>query len=187
MMNGDGMKEADFLIARPVSYGNSPPVVIGETGFSFRDSDRPKSIMDVWMNGEGFPAAARDVFAKYPQFADIVGLIGVPTAPREHRRPSSGWILARASSGLVSIAIRNAQDCDSERLAEDAAFATEEAQRFAAKSVVILVQAETGRGAEIGRKALEKTFATDIPELNRLYIDRHASSPIWLASLSGKN
>lgn len=181
------MKEAAFLIARPASYDKSQPFIIGETGFSFSDSARPTSIMDVWMNGEGLPPAARDVLAKNPQFADVVGLIGVPTGSHKHRRPSSGWILARTASELVSISIRNAEDCDPSRLAEDAEFAIEEARRFAAKSVVILVQAGTGNDAEIGRKTLEKTFGTDIPELNRLYLGVQASSPVWLASLSSRN
>jgi hypothetical protein len=140
--------------------------------------------MDSWMNGEGLPATARDVLEQDPQFADIVGLIGVPTGSHKHRRPASGWVLARAASGLVSISIRDAQDCDPTRLTEDAAFATEEAQRFAARSVVVLVQASTAKEAEFGRKTLQRSFETDLPELNRLYLSRHASFPVWLASLS---
>jgi hypothetical protein len=139
------------------------------------------------MSGKGLPAAARDALASNPRFADIVGLIGVPTESPRQRRPSSGWILARASSGLVSVAIRDAHDCDSGSLAADAEFATQAAQRFAAKSIVILVQAETDKDAEIGRKALESTFRTNVPGLNCLYFSGEARSPLWLASLSGKS
>jgi hypothetical protein len=187
MKNGDGMKEADFLIARPASDGKSQRFVLGETGFSFSGSDRPPSVMDTWTSGTGLPAGARDVLAKNPQFVDIVGLVGVPTGSHKQRPLFAGWILARASSGLVSVAIRDARDCTAGRLADDAQFATEAAQRFAAETVVILVQAATDKEAEIGRKALEKTFGTDVPELNRLYLSRRSSPPVWIASLSGKS
>ena len=181
------MKAVDFLIARRANCSKPQRFILGETGFSFGDSDRPTSITDIWTSSKGLPDAARDVLAKNPQFSDIVSLIGMPTESHKHRRPSSGWILARASSGLVSIAIRDAQDCDSGRLLEDAEFATKEAQRFAAKSVVILVRGATNKDAQIGRQALERTFGTDIRELNQLYLSRLASSPIWLASLSSTN
>ena len=181
------MKAADFLIARPANCSKPQRFMLGETGFSFGDSDRPTSIADIWTSGNDLPAGARRVLAKNPQFADIVGLLGVPTESHKHRPPTSGWILARASSGLVSVAIRDSQDCDSARLLEDAEFATKEAQRFAAKSVVILVRGATDKDAEIGRKTLEITFATDIPELNQIYLSGQAGFPTWLASLSSKN
>lgn len=162
------MKVADFLIARPANYGKSQPFIIGETGFSFDDSVRPASIMDAWLSGEGVPVAARDVLSQNPQFTEIVGLIGVPTGSPAQRRPSSGWILARASSGLISISIRDARNCDSSRLLHDAEFATDEAERFAANFAIVLVQAANGTEADNERKMLAAESGTEIPELNRL-------------------
>lgn len=181
------MKETNFLMARPARHNRSQPFLIGETGFSFGNLDRPVSIMDVWMNGEGLPVTAQRVLTENAQFADIVGLIVMPTGGRQRHRPSAGWVLARVASGLVSISIRDARDCDAARLAEDAAFATEEAQRFAAKSVVILAHGGTVEDAEVGRKAVEKTFGTQVPELNRLYFSTQANSAVWLAALSDQN
>lgn len=178
------MKEAEFLIARPASRAPTQPFLIGETGFSFSDVGRSTSILDAWMNDEGIPAVAKSVFAKNSHFADMVGLVGVPTRSQGRRGPTSGWVLARASSGLVSVAICDAQDCDSRRLQEDADFAISEAKRFAANLVVVLVQAASRKDAEVGRKSLETAFKTSVPELDQLYASGQSSPSVWLASLS---
>ncbi|GAB2903814.1 hypothetical protein GCM10027093_46520 [Paraburkholderia jirisanensis] len=179
------MNQTDFLIAHPETRGGkSRPFVIGESGFSFGNRERPATTRDTWLNSDGIPAAARDVLTRHPQFTDIVGLVGVPGRTLAARRPSATWVLARASSGLVSIAVRDARDCDPACLAEDATLAIAAAERFGAQSIVVLVQGTTISGAEAARAALQSTFKTDMAETNRLYRSQHADSPIWLASLS---
>src|ERR1700754_1853727 len=77
--NIDTMNQTDFLIAHPETRGGkSRPFVIGESGFSFGNRERPATTRDTWLNSDGIPAAARDVLTRHPQFMDIVGLVGVP-------------------------------------------------------------------------------------------------------------
>jgi hypothetical protein len=179
------MNQTDFLIAHPEVRGSKVrPFVIGESGFSFGNRDRPSASEDTWLNSDGIPAAARDVLTRHPQFTDIVGLVGVPGRSLTPRRPSATWVLARASSGLVSIAVRDARDCDPACLAEDVTLAIAAAERFGAQSVVLLIQGTTRSDANTARVTLQSTFATEIAETNRLYCGQHADSPIWLASLS---
>jgi hypothetical protein len=177
------MKEPDFLMARPAGEHHPERFTIGETGFSFGDRERPAAALDAWMDGSGIPAGARQVLERHPQFRNIVGLIGVPEEGRAARAPSAEWVLAGSASGLVSIAVRDASDTTAVQLGDDARIAIAAAKRYGAAHVVIFVQARNDRDAKRGRDALQRAFATAIPESNRLVPATQADFPVWLASL----
>lgn len=180
------MKAPDFLIARPAGQHYPERFAIGETGFSFGERERPRAALDAWMDGSGIPAGARDVLESHPPFRDIVGLIGVPGKVRAARTPSSEWVLASSACGLVSMVVRDARDSTPGQLGDDADLAIAAAKRYGAVNVVILVQARNDGDAKSGRDALQRAFATTIPESNRLFSVTHADFPVWLASLLEK-
>jgi hypothetical protein len=180
------MKGPDFLVAHPAGEHHPERFTIGDTGFSFGDRERPPAALDAWMDGHGIPAGARDVLERHPQFKDIVGLIGVPEQARAARAPSSEWVLAGSACGLVSIAVRDARNTTPTQLADDAELAIAAAKRYGAVNVVIFVQASNDGDAKRGREALQRAFATNIPESNRLFSVAQAECPVWLASLLEK-
>jgi hypothetical protein len=177
------MKEPDFLMAHPAGEHHPERFTIGETGFSFGDRERPPAALDAWMDGKGIPAGAREVLESQPQFKDIVGLIGVPEQACAAHAPSSEWVLASSACGLVSIAVRDTRDITPAQLGDDAKLAIAAAKRYGAANVVIFVQARNGGDAKRGREALQRAFATNIPESNRLCSVTQADFPLWLASL----
>jgi hypothetical protein len=178
------MKEPDFLIAHPAGEHHPARFAVGETGFSFGDRDRPPAALDAWMGSRGIPAGARKVLERHSQFKDIVGLIGVPDKVRAARAPSSEWVLASSAGGLVSMVVRDARESTPAQLGDDAKLAIAAAKRYGAVSVVIFVQAGNDRDAKSGREALQRAFAVNIPESNRLVPVGQAEFPVWLASLS---
>ena len=180
------MKQPDFLMAHPAGQHHPERFTIGETGFSFGDRERPRAALDAWMDGRGIPAGARKVLESHSRFQDVVGLIGVPEESRAARAPSSEWVLASSACGLVSIVVRDASDSTPGRLGDDATLAIDAAKRYGAMNVVIFVQASNDRDAKRGREALQRAFATTIPESNRLVSATHADFPVWLASLLEK-
>ena len=180
------MKEPDFLMARPAGEHYPERFTIGETGFSFGDRERPPAALDAWMDGSGIPAGARQVLERHPQFKHVVGLIGVPEKARAARAPSSEWVLASSACGLVSMAVRDASDTTPAQLTDDARIAIAAAKRYGAAHVVIFVQARNDRDAKRGREALQRAFATAIPESNRLFSATQSDFPVWLASLLEK-
>ena len=73
------------------------PVKHWRTGYSAR------TLAHSWQNADGFPAEIQAAFSANEHLAGIQLLLAFP----EHSRPSQNdiWALARASTGLVSIAV----------------------------------------------------------------------------------
>ncbi|MGA7780062.1 MAG: hypothetical protein WCA85_20425 [Paraburkholderia sp.] len=182
------MKMPDFLMAHSATDGRSNTFAIGETGFSFDNSQRPAATLNQWVSGEDIPDAARKVLERHGQFKDVTGLIRVPTESDAADEVHAEWILVRTSSGLVSIVVRDANTCEPSQLQEDMAFAVVEAKRYCASSVVVLVQESRHKEPDSCRTALQKVFKTASVNPDQLYASNIAAElPVWFASVSTAN
>lgn len=94
------------------------------------------------------------------------------------------WVLGRTSSGLLSVVVRDASQCDVGRLRGDVTYAVAEAKRYCAVGAVILVQ--QGRDdATWCLDALQEAFGAEVAESDLLYQCGFTSDmPVWFACLS---
>lgn len=179
------MKMPDYLM---VSEGSAPARMahpIGETGFSFKESERPNSALTLWINADAIPQAARAVLQAKGQFEGLTGLIRVLTEVDAFGRFRAGWVLGRTTGGLVSIVVGDANHCSAKGLLDDAAFSVRQAERYCATSAVVLVQQSDANGGREAREALESAFMASYVQPDLLYESRlHSGIPVWFACLS---
>jgi hypothetical protein len=184
-IRGDEMKMPEFLNGQSGAERTSDAFAIGETGFSFSARQRPTSTLAPWIFGESLPDAACHVLLGHGQFQNISGLLRVPTESDATGEIRAEWILGRASSGLVSIVVRDGATCDPTRLLNDIEFAIDEAKRYCATSVVVLVQEGRPKEGKACRAALQSAFATTDVQSDYLYASKLSTElPVWFASLS---
>jgi hypothetical protein len=179
------MKIPDYLM---VSEGTAPARMaypIGETGFSFKESERPNSALTLWIDADAIPLPARAVLQSKGQFGALTGLIRVLTEVDGFGRFRAGWVLGRTTGGLVSIVVRDANHCSAKGLLDDAAFGVRQAERYCATSAVVLVQQSDTNGGREAREALESAFMASYVQPDLLYESRlHSEIPLWFACLS---
>ncbi|MPW22516.1 hypothetical protein GCT13_38295 [Paraburkholderia sp. CNPSo 3157] len=179
------MEMPDYLMVSegPASERMSHP--IGETGFSFKESERPSSALTPWIHAETIPQTACAVLQLKELFEGLTGLIRVPTETDAFGQFRAGWILGRTVSGLTSIVVRDVNHCSAKSLLDDAAFGVRQAEGYCATSAVVLVQQSDSNGGRTAREALESAFMAsyvqpDVPYEARL----HSEIPLWFACLS---
>ncbi|MEM5345646.1 hypothetical protein [Paraburkholderia azotifigens] len=179
------MKMPDYLM---VSEGTAPArkaYPIGETGFSFKEGERPNSALALWIDADAIPQAACAVLQAKGQFEGLTGLIRVLTEVDGFGRFRAGWVLGRTTDGLVSIVVRDANHCSAKGLLDDAAFGVRQAERYCATSVVVLVQQSDANGSRGAREVLESAFMASYVQPDQLYASRlHSEIPLWFACLS---
>ncbi|WP_027802701.1 hypothetical protein [Paraburkholderia dilworthii] len=179
------MKMPDYLM---VSEGTAPAPMaypIGETGFSFKESERPNLALTLWIDADAIPPAARAVLQSKGRFEALTGLIRVLTEVDGFGRFRAGWVLGRTTGGLVSIVVRDANHCSAKGLRDDAAFSVRQAERYCATSAAVLVQQSDANGGRGAREALESAFMASYVQPDRLYrSELHSECPVWFACLS---
>ena len=179
------MKMPDYLM---VSDGTAPARMafpIGETGFSFKETERPNSALTWWIDADAIPLAARAVLQSKGQFEALTGLIRVLTEVDGFGRFRAGWVLGRTTGGLVSIVVRDANYCSAKDLLDDVAFSIRQADRYCAACAVVLVQQSDANGGREAREALESACMASYVQPDVLYESRlHSEMPLWFAFLS---
>lgn len=179
------MKMPDYLMVSEGAAAARMAYPIGETGFSFRESERPNSALTAWIDADAIPPAARAVLQAKGQFEGLTGLIRVLTDVDAFGRFCAGWVLGRTTGGLVSIVVRDANRCSAKGLLDDAAFSVRQAERYCATSAVVLVQQSDAKGGRDAREALESGFMASYVQPDLLYESRlHSEIPLWFACLS---
>ncbi|WP_233832494.1 hypothetical protein [Paraburkholderia sp. ZP32-5] len=187
------MQIPDYLMVSEQATSTRLAPLIGETGFSFKDRDRPGSALTPWMHAGTIPPTARAVLQTNGQFEGLTGLLRVPTEADTFGRCRAGWILGRTAYGLTSIVVRDDHHCSAEGLLDDASFAVTQAGRYCATSAVILVQQSDSNGGRKARAALGNAFiASDVRADVRVDVrvdvlyeaGFDAAIPLWFACLS---
>jgi hypothetical protein len=175
----------DYLIVSEAPASKRIAHPIGETGFSFKESERPNSALSPWIRAETIPQAARAVLQSKGQFEGLTGLIRVLTEADESGRFRAGWILGRAAGGLTSIVVRDANHCSAKGLRDDASFGIRQAERYCATSAVVLLQQCDSNSGRKARAALESAFMASYVQSDELYeTSSHPQIPLWFACLS---
>lgn len=175
----------DYLVVSERPTSERMAHLIGETGFSFKESERPNSALTSWIHSESIPQTARSVLQSNGQFEGLTGLIRVPTEADAFGRFRASWVLGRTTGGLTSIVVRDANHCSTKGLLEDAAFGVRQAERYCAISAVVLVQQNDSNGGCPAREALKSAFMTSYVQSDILYQSRlHSQIPLWFACLS---
>jgi len=175
----------DYLMASEKAAPARMAPLIGETGFSFKDRDRPHSALTAWIHADTIPQTARAVLQAAGQFEGLTGLIRVPTEVDALGRFRAGWILGRTALGLTSIVVRDASHCSAQGLLDDASFGVTQAERYCATSAVVLVQQGDSSGGSAARAALEHAFMANDVQADVLYeAGSHPVIPLWFACLS---
>jgi hypothetical protein len=177
------MKMPAFLTGQATGTQIDEPFLIGESGFSFGRNQRPTHPLARWTQGE-IPEIAREVLQIQSGFSGFTGLIRVAIESDALRITRAQWVLGRTSTGLLSVVVRDASQCDANRLRDDANFAVSEARRYCA--VAAIVFAQQGRNdATRCRDALQTAFSTEVGETDLLYKSGLTfDMPVWFASLS---
>ncbi|CAD6559471.1 hypothetical protein LMG28727_06861 [Paraburkholderia kirstenboschensis] len=179
------MEMPDYLMASESTTSVQMSRLIGETGISFRESERPNSALTSWIHAETIPETARSVLQSNGQFEGLTGLIRVLTEADAFGRFRAGWILGRTTDGLTSIVVRDANHCSTKTLLDDAAFAVRQAARYCATSAVILVQQNDSSGSRPAREALESAFMASDVQADVLYDSQlHSEIRVSFARLS---
>ncbi|PLZ01505.1 hypothetical protein CY652_15430 [Burkholderia sp. WAC0059] len=143
--------------------------LLGETGMVLRRGERPVSPLAGWMRDGAIPARARALLESDAHFRDITGLIGVLAEPDAFGEYRAAWVLARASGGLASVVVRDAQGCSAAQLQDDVRFARIQAKRYCARRAAVLLQSpEIGERAP-GADLFVRAFGRDGVEPDRLY------------------
>jgi len=144
--------------------------VMGETGIGLQPAGRPDSPLAGWRRDGAVPARARAILEADANFRGIEGLIGAFTEPDAFGDYRAAWILARASDGLVSMVVRDADGCSTAQLRDDARFSLSQARRYCARRAALLVQSrrQNERPAAVGL-LFGEVFGRPGVELDRLY------------------
>ncbi|MFM0221889.1 hypothetical protein [Paraburkholderia dipogonis] len=152
------MNVQDYLTVRAGAQRRDALFLLGETGMTMRVAHRPESTLTDWMEDTGIPAQANDMLAADPRFQNLMGLIRAFAEPGGSHGNHVGWVLARSTSGLVSISVRDAASCETSLLREDAQLALHQAWRYCAADAVVIVQGRASRETAPARKALARAF-----------------------------
>lgn len=144
--------------------------LLGETGIGLRRAGRPDSPLAGWMRDIAIPARARAILEADANFHGIAGLIGVFAEQDAFGEYHAAWLLARASGGLVSVVVRDAEGCSTAQLRQDACFSLSQARRYCAHHAALLVQSRQGNEEPAAVGVLfGKVFGRSSAEVDRLY------------------
>lgn len=177
------MKMPGFLTGLSTSAVFTESFLIGESGFSFGRSERPPPALAQWLQGE-IPEIAREVLQVQSGFSGFIGLTRTTIESDTSGVAHAEWILGRTSSGLLSVVVRDASQCEERRLRDDVTFAVAEAKRYCAVAAVVFVQQGRTEASRC-RSALQDAFETAVVQTDVLYKgDLTSGMPVWFASLS---
>ena len=146
--------------------------LLGETGMTLREAQRPALQLASWLHGEQIPNRAREVLESEACFAGIAGLLRVTVEQDGADGFRAVWVLARAPEGLVSVVVRDAMSASVAQLRDDARLSMYQARRYCARNAIVLVQSQNAAQSMSGLGQFAVAF--DHPDVaqNRLYCAR---------------